>query len=99
MAPTTAARAAVLTPRCAANDAPAIPPIEAAKAADDVVDTLATLARSGRTTGPVRYEMRPETKVSSTASYRSRELDAAHLPAARHPRTTSSAVGRVPRLR
>ena len=46
MAPTTATRAAVLTPRCAANDAPAIPPIEAAKAADDVVDTLATLARS-----------------------------------------------------
>jgi len=45
-APMNAARAAVLTPRCAATDAPAIPPIEAAKAADDVADTLATLARS-----------------------------------------------------
>ena len=50
-APTNAAATAGLAPRCAASDAPARPPTEAAKPMEEPVAMLETLAAEGR--GPV----------------------------------------------
>lgn len=79
-APTNAAPATDLNPRCAASDAPARPPIDAAKPIEDLVATLVTLAGIRRRactdidfgTGRPKRAPTPSLRVSSrrNASFR-----------------------------
>jgi hypothetical protein len=62
-APTNPALAADLTPRCAASDAPAKPPIAAAKPTEELVATQVTLALRIAACGPNPWRRRLRTPV------------------------------------